>query len=80
MHCCGKGERGASLSGRGQWACTLRRPAIEVANNRVQKKRELIAESVEVRQTLRSCARSLRGSLLALQCVVPFPRFRNIPG
>jgi hypothetical protein len=40
-----------------------------VAKRRVREKRELIAESLEVSQTLRSCARSLRGSLLALQCV-----------
>jgi hypothetical protein len=38
-----------------------------VAERRIRKKRELIAEPLEVSVALRSCARSLRCSLLGLK-------------
>ncbi len=44
LDCSRRSERGTSLSGRGQWVCASKRPAMFVAQCRARKKRKLIAE------------------------------------
>ena len=44
--------RGESLSGRGQWACTLRRTADLISAAMIEEKRELVPSTPQVGVTL----------------------------